>query len=297
MLRQSSSGEPEESQIAVMLSSIDIDDKSYTNQEEYKLTLCHRKFRWKKPSFHDLLNSIHKKHHLILILPISSQVSKAQPVIMDNLNSASNGGVETGSIASTSLKLPYPERKRKGSGQTLIKEAKKLRITDGPPLRKHMMAFRVIELDSNSAALVEETISDFLSDPVAEGFDITLESTSIFAEDLFAYLAQPRRELKGEASKEASVNTMDYSEFLNFCYHVALFIKGMGNGKFSPAARKERLALKDKIHRKYWDRVFKEPRWQCCKCGNRNNLKLDRCEGRGCERHERCAACVAIPAN
>lgn len=163
----------------------------------------------------------------------------------------------------TSLKLSYSESDADHSGQSLNKEPKCATFTDGPPTWARVMAHGVIKLDGSITILVEDAIDYFLSKPDAEKVGVTLESTFAFAEKLFFLFASLKREPKGEITKVTSAKTMDVSEFLDFFYNVALFIKVMGNGQFSPPAKQQRLALRDQLQANFLAKVSSDPRWQC----------------------------------
>jgi len=59
-------------------------------------------------------------------------------------------------------------------------------------------------------------------------------------------------------------SVMNGTEFLSFVRHIAMFLM-LQDGKFSPKARKQTLALKQELHVKHFDRVSGEEfsRWQC----------------------------------
>ena len=126
--------------------------------------------------------------------------------------------------------------------------------------------------------------------------------------------------LKNSASSNLDdKDVMDIEEFHQFVRHVGLFLM-LHNGKFSPAARKELLEKKKKIHDKFERGLTPiggapSPKWQCvsrfstfpssnaanrgeCKCEHRNADNGDpvqRCGGATCEpEHEKCMHCIAV---
>ncbi|KAE9366669.1 hypothetical protein N431DRAFT_471708 [Stipitochalara longipes BDJ] len=107
----------------------------------------------------------------------------------------------------------------------------------------------VIHVDSALTTEVERFLNHDQVVNSRDHFELELRTTNVAKRLFFARQLPPSQlDIQGKV-------VMDWTGFLSFVRHVALFLM-LHDGKFSPAAWKERLALKEKIHDKFENRVF-----------------------------------------
>lgn len=179
-----------------------------------------------------------------------------------------------------------------------------------------------IHVDQSLVNDINKKLDEFLKNSASSNLDDEITEVKRLSDKLSIHRSSSTTGLKKNElfiGHFDDKDVMDIEEFHQFVRHVGLFLM-LHNGKFSPAARKELLEKKKKIHDKF-ERGLTPiggapiPKWQCvsrfstfpssnaanrgeCKCDHRNADSGDpvqRCGGATCEpEHEKCMHCIAV---